>query len=100
VAHGDAVVHANGVKNKGHAAGFANALLYVIANFLQVNVAGDDVNMAVANRDKGFIPVIFTHTGSSQEAAVSGAMVATLDSIGSGKRLAVGIGAHLLHSAG
>jgi hypothetical protein len=56
--------------------------------------------MAVANRDKGFIPVIFTHTGSSQEAAVSGAMVATLDSIGSGKRLAVGIGAHLLHSAG
>ena len=50
VAHGDAVVHADGVELEGHAAGVAHGLLDHGAEVLQVRVAGDDVDVASSRR--------------------------------------------------
>ena len=52
VAHGDAVVNADGVEQERHAARLAHALLDVLADRLQMDVAGDDVDVAVADGDE------------------------------------------------
>ena len=50
VAHGDAVVHADGVEYERHAARLADALFDVIPHLIEMHVAGNDIDVAVANR--------------------------------------------------
>ena len=61
VAHGDAVVDADGVEQERHAAGGPHALLDVVAHGLQMDVPGNDVDVAVADGDERLVPVAFAH---------------------------------------
>src|SRR5262249_12593450 len=53
VAHGDAVVHPDGVELEGHAAGVAHRLLHHRPELLQVDVAGHDVHVGVDDGHEG-----------------------------------------------
>ena len=57
VAHGDAVVHADGVELEGHAARLADLVLHDLPVAGQVDVAGDDVDLAVADPDERLVEV-------------------------------------------
>src|SRR5208337_2771983 len=52
VPHGDAVVDADGVEDERHAASRADVLLDQLAHLVQMDVAGNDVGIAVANGDE------------------------------------------------
>ena len=67
VAHGDAVVDADRVEDERHAAGLADALLDELANFVEMDVAGNDVRIAVADGDKRLAEIFFLDTNSPQE---------------------------------
>src|SRR5439155_10477042 len=83
VAHGNAVVHADGVEQKRHGAGLADALLDVLADGLQMDVAGDDVYVAVADGDKRLVEVAVRGdlAGGPQQAAVRRPLRAALHGI-------------------
>ena len=49
---------------------------------LQVDVAGDDVDVAVADGDERLVPVPLADAGGPEQAAVGGAGVAALDGVG------------------
>ena len=83
VPHGDAVVHADGVEDEGHAAGPADALLDVLPDLVQVDVAGNDVHVAVADGDEGLFEIAVPQTGGAEEASMGGTGVAQLDRVGS-----------------
>ena len=70
VPHGNAVVDADGVEDEGHAAGLADAFLDVLAHLVQVDVAGNDVGITVANGDERFAEVVVAHAGGAEQAAV------------------------------
>ena len=82
VAHGDAVVDADRVEQERHAAGGADAFLDVVADLLEMDVAGNDVDVAVADGDERLVPIAFAHAGGAEQAAVGGAGIAPLDRIG------------------
>ncbi len=82
VAHGDAVVHADRVENERHAAGRADALLDVDAHLVQVDVAGNDVGIAVANGDERLAEIVVGHAGGAEQAAVRCAGIAQFDHVG------------------
>ena len=82
VAHGDAVVDADRVEQERHAARRADALLDVVADRLKMDVAGDDVDVAVADGDERLVPVALADAGGAEQAAVGGAGVAPLDRVG------------------
>ena len=84
VAHGDAVVDADGVELEGHAAGLAHGLLDDAADLVQVDVAGDDVGVGVADGDERLVEVGLgaDDAGGAQQAAVGRALEALLDLIG------------------
>src|SRR5262249_929189 len=85
VAHGDAVIDADGVEQEGDAAGLADALLDVLADGLEVDVAGDDVGVAVADGDEGLVEVavVADLAGGPQQAAVRRPVGAPLDGVAS-----------------
>ena len=83
VAHGDAVVDADGVEDERHAARLADALLDELADLVQVDVAGDDVDVAVADGDERLVEIVVAHAGGAQQAAMGGPGVAQLDDVGS-----------------
>ena len=60
----------------------AHAFLDIIADRLEVDVPRDDVDVAVADRDEGLVPVALAHAGGAEQAAVGGAGVAPLDHVG------------------
>ncbi len=83
VAHGDAVVHADRVEDERHAARLADALLDELADLVQVDVAGNDVDVAVADGDERLAEIVVGHAGGAEQAAVGGAGVAQFDNVGS-----------------
>ncbi len=85
VAHGDAVVDADRVEHERHAAGLAHALLDVLPDLVQVDVAGDDVDVAVADGDERLAEVVLADAGGAEQASMGGSGVAQLDSVGSHK---------------
>ena len=84
VAHGDAVVDADGVELEGHAAGRAHGLLDDASDLLQVDVAGDDVGVGVADGDERLVEVGLglDDAGAAEQGAVGRAFKAFLDLIG------------------
>ena len=91
VAHGDAVVDADRVEHEGHAAGLADALLDEVADLVQVDVAGDDVDVAVADGDERLAEIVLADAGGAQQAAMGGAGSALLDRVGSHGKSLVGV---------
>ena len=79
VAHGDAVVDADRVEDERHAARLADALLDELADLVQVDVAGNDVDVAVADGDERLAEIVVAHAGGAEQAAVGGTGVAQLD---------------------
>ena len=86
VAHGDAVVHADRVEDKRHAARLADALLDELADLVQVDVAGDDVDVAVADGDERLAEIVILQAGGAEQASMGGPGVAQLDNVGSHER--------------
>src|SRR5262249_48915017 len=82
VAHGDPVVDADGVEQERDAAGGTHAFLHEVADDLEVDVPGDDVDVTVADRDERLVPVGFGYAGGTEQAAVGGPGVALLDRVG------------------
>jgi hypothetical protein len=84
VAHGDAVIDADGVEHEGDAAGLADEALDELADLVEVRVAGDAVDVAVGDGDERLVEIGlgFDHAGGAEEAAVGGAFKALLDGIG------------------
>ena len=83
VAHGDAVVDADGVEDERHAAGLADRLLDELADLVEVDMAGDDVDVGIGDGDKRFFPIGLLDAGRPEEAAVGRALIAAFDGIGS-----------------
>ena len=83
VAHGDAVIHADGVEDERHAARLADQALDQHADLVQVGVAGDAVGVGVADGDERLVPIRlgFDGAGGPQQRAVRGAFKAFLDGV-------------------
>ena len=75
VAHGDAVVHADGVELERHAARLAHGLLDQLAEFLQVGVAGDDIDVGVDDGDEGLAHVGIGDADRFEQGAVGSARI-------------------------
>ena len=85
MAHGDAVVHADGVELERYAAGLANGFLGELAQFVEVHVSGDDFVETVADGDKRFVEIFagLDLAGGPQEGTVGSAFKPFLDNIAS-----------------
>ena len=83
MAHGDAVVHADRVENKRRAAGLDHALLDELANLIEMHMARNDIDVAVANGDERLCKIAILQSRGSQKTTMGGAGIAQLDDIGS-----------------
>ena len=82
VPHGDAVIHADRVEQERHSSGRPDTFLDVVAHGLEMDVAGNDVDVAVANRDEGLIPISLTDASGTEQTSMGGAGIASLDRVG------------------
>ena len=82
--HRDAVVDADGVELERNSAGLAYRLLHHATELLQVNVAGNDVDVRVAHRDERLVEItaVADLTGRAQQTAVRCALEPFLDGVG------------------
>ena len=82
MAHGDAIINANSVKLKRYAARRADSLFYQFPEGLQMDMPWYHVNIRIADGDKGFLEIIFSHNaGCAQQAAMWRSFKAELDLI-------------------
>ncbi len=83
VAHGDAVIHADGVEDEGHAARLADEAFDQLADLVEVGVAGNAIGVGVADGDERLVPIRlgFDGAGGAQQGAVRGAFKAFLDDV-------------------
>jgi hypothetical protein len=82
MAHGDAIVDADGIELKWHTTCRANSLFYQFAEGLQVDMAGYYIHIGIAYGDKGLVEIIFPHhTGRTQQATVWSSFESELDLI-------------------
>ena len=75
MAHGDAVVDADGVELERNPAGRVDRFAHFLADHIQMGVARNDLHERIADRDKRLVEVRFGfhNAGRSQQAAVRGA---------------------------
>src|SRR5690606_16056536 len=76
VAHGDAVVHGDGVELLGHAAGGLDLARDQLAQVLQVHVAGHELGEGVDHRDDRLVEVAVGHAGGTPQGAGAGHVAA------------------------
>ena len=83
VAHGDAVIHADGVEDERHAARLADQPFDEAADLVQVGVAGDAVGVGVDDGHERLVPVRLglDGTGGAQQGAMRRAFKAFLDDV-------------------
>ncbi len=81
--HRDSIVDADRVELEGNTAAGANRILHEAADFLEVNVSRNDVDVRVADGDHRLVPVLGTTdlTGRPQQAAMGRAMSAARDGV-------------------
>jgi hypothetical protein len=86
VAHGDAVVDADRVELEGDAAGGVDRGADLLADDVEVGVAGDDLDERVGDGDEGLVEVGLgpDDAGGAEEGAVRGADDALLDRVADG----------------
>jgi hypothetical protein len=65
--HGDTVIHADGIKLKGHPSRLAYSLLDASPKFLEMDVTWNDVDVAVADRDERFGHVIVRYSSGLEK---------------------------------
>ena len=70
MAHGDAVIHADGVELEGNSAGSAHGFLHQPAEFLQVDMPGDDVDVGVDDGNEGLPHVGVGYADRLEQGAV------------------------------
>ena len=81
VAHGDAVIDADGVEFEGHAAGLADGVADFLADDVEVGVAGDDLDEGVADGDEGLAHIGFGKAAGLEQGAVRGAFETFFDHV-------------------
>ena len=69
------------LKTNGTPPACADALLDELADLVQVDVAGNDVDVAVADGDERLAEIVVPHAGGAEQAAVGGPGVAQFDSV-------------------
>ena len=82
VAHGNAVVDADGVEDERRPAGLADALLDELADLVQMDVAGNDVHVAIADGDERLLEIVVAKAGGAEEASMGGTGVAQFNDVG------------------
>ena len=83
VPHRNAVIDADGVEDERHSSRLAHALLDQLADLVEMNVAGNDIDVAVADGDKRLAKIVLAHADGTEEASMGGSGVAQLDNVGS-----------------
>ena len=83
MAHRDPIVHTDGIKLKRHAARRPHRLLHHPPKLLKMGVAGNDVNVGIADSDKGLAEVrlVLNLAGRPQQAAVGRTLESALDRV-------------------
>ena len=70
MSHGDPIINTNCVEFERNAASFTNRIFYNLAEFLQMHMARNDINVRVAYCDKRLVEVFFLHACCTKQAAV------------------------------
>src|SRR5690606_19017411 len=86
VAHGDAIVHGDGVEFLGHAAGLLDLAGDQLAHVLQMHVAGHELGDGVGGGDDRLLEVLVLHAGGAPRGAGAGHVAA----VGGGFRAVIG----------
>ncbi|MPM69946.1 hypothetical protein SDC9_116894 [bioreactor metagenome] len=81
VAHGDAVADGHGVEFIRHPAGGADGVADQFADLAEVAVAGNDVGVAVANRDERFLDILGGQSGRPHQRTMRRAFLARLHDV-------------------
>ena len=76
VAHGDAVVHGDGVELFGDPAGGLDLARYQLSQVFQVDMAGYKLGEGVNDGDDGLLEVVIFHTGGAPQCAGAGHVAA------------------------
>ncbi len=84
VPHRDAVVHSDGVELEWNSAGGAHGFLHHLSEFLEVRVAGNDVDVGIAHRYERLVEItaLADLTGGPQQTPVRRALESLLDGVG------------------
>ncbi len=82
VPHGDAIVHTDRVEDEGNAARLAHGLFDDFPEFIQMHMAGNDVDVAVGDSNEGLGKVLFFDAGGAQQTAMRRSFDAFFDDIG------------------
>ncbi len=69
MAHGDAVVHGDGVEFLGYATGFLDLTSNQLAHVLQVDVAGNELGEGVGHGDDRLVEIFILHTSGAPQCA-------------------------------
>ncbi len=70
------------LKTNGTPPACADALLDELADLVEMDVAGDDVDVAVADGDERLAEIVVGHAGGAEQAAVRSAGIAQFDNVG------------------
>ncbi len=81
VPHGDPVIDTDSIEHEGYATCLAHGLTHDLAKIVKVNVAGDDVYVAVGDGDEGFTHIFIANTRGLEQAAVRCALKTFFDHI-------------------
>ena len=83
MAHGDAVVHADGVEDERHAAGLAHEAFDELPHLVEVGVPGNAIGIGIGDGDERLVPVGFGFdgTGGAEQGAMRGTFEAFFDDV-------------------
>src|SRR5690625_1829493 len=90
MAHGDAIVHRDGIEFLADATGFLDFLNDALAHILEVYMAGNELSERVGDRNDGLAEITIFHAGGAPERAGTGHVAAKGGSTGT-------IGWHVLY---
>ena len=82
MAHGDTIVHRDGIEFERNPARLTNSLFHLAGEDIQPDMARYDVGKGIGHADKGFFHVLIGHTDGLEQAPVSGAVNAFFNCIG------------------
>ena len=92
----DAVVDADRVELKRHAARRAHGGAHFPADHVEMGMTGNDLHKGIRDRDEGLVPIAFglDHAGGAEETAVRSAQAAALDGVADGHPSAYPVALH------
>ncbi len=69
MAHGNAVVHGDGVELFGHTTGRLNLARHQLAEVFQMHVAGHELGERIHHGNDGFVEIAIFHAGGTPQRA-------------------------------